>query len=267
MGPVIVVFRTASPRSAATSTSTRRQSANTPTIGPRSFLSSTASSARSPGRDHRGCFGKSWGGYGAVIHVRSTRSTGVPSPIIPAIRIDRHWHDWPNTLNELAKFRHSKRKPESSTLRESGRSISRRGLDDGRVRRFLVTSGAKKASFAEGHAIMNSAWPRRDADPRRLSADCRSISKRASSREALEALAGHIDPSRRQIQGQSPDMRGANIICGWRDQYRIHYGTRICPSAFQRRNRAQVYEFDDNHSDIDYRMDTSLPFLYQALRP
>ena len=26
-------------------------------------------------------------------------------------------------------------------------------------------------------------------------------------------------------------------------------------------------EFDDNHSDIDYRMDVSLPFLYKALKP
>ena len=26
-------------------------------------------------------------------------------------------------------------------------------------------------------------------------------------------------------------------------------------------------EFDDDHSDVDYRMDVSLPFLYRALRP
>jgi len=26
-------------------------------------------------------------------------------------------------------------------------------------------------------------------------------------------------------------------------------------------------EFDDNHSDIDYRMDVSLPFLYETLKP
>jgi hypothetical protein len=26
-------------------------------------------------------------------------------------------------------------------------------------------------------------------------------------------------------------------------------------------------EFDDDHSDVDYRMDTSLPFLYRALKP
>jgi hypothetical protein len=26
-------------------------------------------------------------------------------------------------------------------------------------------------------------------------------------------------------------------------------------------------EFDDDHSDVDYRMDVSLPFLYRALKP
>jgi hypothetical protein len=26
-------------------------------------------------------------------------------------------------------------------------------------------------------------------------------------------------------------------------------------------------EFDDNHSDVDYRMDGSLPFLWRARKP
>ena len=30
--------------------------------------------------------------------------------------------------------------------------------------------------------------------------------------------------------------------------------------------RHRYEEFDDDHSDIDYRMDVSLPFLYRALR-
>jgi len=30
--------------------------------------------------------------------------------------------------------------------------------------------------------------------------------------------------------------------------------------------RHRYEEFDDEHSDIDYRMDVSLPFLYRALR-
>ena len=31
--------------------------------------------------------------------------------------------------------------------------------------------------------------------------------------------------------------------------------------------RHRYEEFDDDHSDIDYRMDASLPFLYKALKP
>ena len=37
---------------------------------------------------------------------------------------------------------------------------------------------------------------------------------------------------------------------------------------FQPLHASHVYEeFPDNHSDIDYRLDSSLPYLYQALRP
>jgi hypothetical protein len=63
-------------------------------------------------------------------------------------------------------------------------------------------------------------------------------------------------------------LRGIYIDCGWRDQYRIHYGTRQLSrrlAAVGIRHRYE--EFDDDHSDVDYRMDVSLPFLYRALRP
>jgi hypothetical protein len=33
-----------------------------------------------------------------------------------------------------------------------------------------------------------------------------------------------------------------------------------------KRPKGPYEEFDDDHSDIDYRMDVSLPFLYRALR-
>jgi hypothetical protein len=68
---------------------------------------------------------------------------------------------------------------------------------------------------------------------------------------------------------QSPGMRpnGAHD-CGWRDQYQIHYGARILSARLSAAVIRHVYEeFDDNHSDIDYRMDVSLPFLYRVLRP
>ena len=62
-------------------------------------------------------------------------------------------------------------------------------------------------------------------------------------------------------------MRGIYIDCGWRDQYHIHYGSRILSRRLTEADIRHAYqEFDDDHSDIDYRMDVSLPFLARALR-
>ena len=67
-------------------------------------------------------------------------------------------HDWPNTLNELAKHREPKRVPGAYDVLAETRA--RKGLapdyDDGRVKRFLDAVWKKeKLSTAEGHAIMN----------------------------------------------------------------------------------------------------------------
>ena len=63
-------------------------------------------------------------------------------------------------------------------------------------------------------------------------------------------------------------LHGIFIDCGWRDQYRIHYGTRILSKRLTQAGIDHRYEeFPDTHSGIDYRMDRSLPFLYRALKP
>jgi hypothetical protein len=63
-------------------------------------------------------------------------------------------------------------------------------------------------------------------------------------------------------------LKGIYIDCGWRDQYHIHYGTRLLSLRLAEAGIRHTYEeFDDNHSDVDYRMDVSLPFLYRALKP
>ncbi len=63
-------------------------------------------------------------------------------------------------------------------------------------------------------------------------------------------------------------LRGIYIDCGWRDQYHIHYGSRILAERLAAAGiRHRYEEFDDDHSDVDYRMDVSLPFLYRALKP
>ena len=63
-------------------------------------------------------------------------------------------------------------------------------------------------------------------------------------------------------------LRGIYIDCGWRDQYQIHFGTRLLSQRLSAAGIRHHYEeFDDDHSDVDYRMDVSLPFLYRAVRP
>ena len=62
-------------------------------------------------------------------------------------------------------------------------------------------------------------------------------------------------------------LAGIYIDCGWRDQFHIHYGTRLLSQRLRAAGIEHRYEeFDDDHSDVDYRMDVSLPFLYRALR-
>src|SRR5437660_8198744 len=84
-------------------------------------------------REHRGCFGKSSGGYGAILHgMKYARTWGAIADHSGDAYFDFvYWHDWPNTLNELARFRAPKRKPGAyDALRESKRKGLAEGKDD-----------------------------------------------------------------------------------------------------------------------------------------
>jgi pimeloyl-ACP methyl ester carboxylesterase len=61
-------------------------------------------------------------------------------------------------------------------------------------------------------------------------------------------------------------LKALYIDCGDVDQYNLVYGARRLHRMLQRENVPHVYEeFPDNHSSVDYRMDTSLPILAKAL--
>jgi hypothetical protein len=184
-------------------------------------------------------------------------------------------HDWPNTLNELAKYREPKRRPGAYDALAAARTRKglASGLDDGRVRRFLKEIwGKEKLSHAEGHAVMNVCMAATyDPDPAAPlgfrvpfhletgeTIDARW--KNWLRHDPIHLVGRHVKALR--------SLRGIYIDCGWRDQYHIHYGTRILSMRLAEAGIRHVYEeFDDNHSDVDYRMDVSLPFLYRALKP
>jgi S-formylglutathione hydrolase FrmB len=228
-------------------------------------------------REHRGCFGKSSGGYGAMIHgMKYTRHWGAVANHSGDAYFDFVYRsDWPNTLNELAKYRRPARRagpvtPPGDTAAE--RRL-RQGLDDGRVQRFLKAMWNKpKLSGAEVHAIMNICMAATyDPDPAaslgfRLPFHVEtgelieSRWRRWLEHDPVNLVRKHARSLRR--------LRGIYIDCGWRDQYHIHFGARQLSRRLAAAGISHRYEeFDDDHSDVDYRMDTSLPYLYRALRP
>jgi hypothetical protein len=228
------------------------------------------------GREHRGCFGKSSGGYGSILHaMKYSRYWGAVANHSGDAYFDFvYWCDWPNTLNELARHRVPKRKPGAyDALRESTRNRLADGLDDGRIRRFLAHVWKKeKLSTPESHCIMNLCMAATyDPDPRapngfRVPFNLESgelIETRWRNwlkHDPVNLVARHRDSLK--------SLRGIYIDCGWRDQYHIHYGARILSKRLTAAGIRHTYEeFDDNHSDVDYRMDVSLPFLYRALKP
>jgi S-formylglutathione hydrolase FrmB len=61
-------------------------------------------------------------------------------------------------------------------------------------------------------------------------------------------------------------LKGIYLDCGSRDQYHLQYGHRAFIRRLEEAGIPHHYEeFDDDHSNVDYRMDQSLPFLYRAL--
>lgn len=227
-------------------------------------------------REHRGCFGKSSGGYGAMLHgMRYAQTWGAIANHSGDAYFDFvYWHDWPNTLNELARFRRPRRTPGPYDARAAARRARlAEGCDDGRIRRFLDYVWKKeKLTAKETLALMNVCMAATyDPDPRA------PLGFRVPfNLESGEALAARwrrwrahdpihlVDRYRANLKR----LRGIYLDCGWRDQFHIHYGARILSQRLAAAGIRHTYEeFDDDHSDIDYRMDRSLPFLYRALKP
>jgi hypothetical protein len=224
-------------------------------------------------REHRGCFGKSSGGYGAVIHgMKYPRSWGaIANHSGDAYFEFVYGADWPNTLDELAKFRRPPRTAGELDVVEASATTGS-GVDDGRVQRFLESVWKKPSlAGAEVHCLMNLAMAASyDPDPEapngfRLPYDLETGERlpdrwRQWLRHDPIHLVGRYAANLRKLKGIYMD-------CGWRDQYRIHYGCRLLSKRLAEHGIAHRYEeFDDTHSAIDYRMERSLPFLYRALR-
>ena len=222
------------------------------------------------GRDHRGCFGKSSGGYGAIIHaMKYAKYWGAIADHSGDAYFDFvYLADWPNTLNELAKYR----QPAPKTGKYRAKANLKPGHDDGRVRRFLEHIWNKtKPSGTDVHCLMNLCMAA-TYDPSPSAPNGFKLPFDLETGERIEARWRkwlQHDPVQlvSKYRKELKSMKGIYIDCGWRDQYHIHYGCRQLSRQLTRAGISHRYEeFDGTHSGVDYRMDVSLPFLYRALK-
>ena len=226
-------------------------------------------------REHRGCFGKSSGGYGALIHaMKYARYWGAAASHSGDAGFDFIYApEWPSTLDELARHRLPQRVPGEHDVRAAALAAGDDGADDGRIARFLAHVWAKRQpSGAEIHSA-HEPCDGGDLRPRPESAErlsrAVSTSRPASGCRSAGGVGCATIPSSssRATRGNLRTLRGLFIDCGWRDQYRIHYGSRQLSLRLAEQRVPHVYEeFDGTHSGVDYRMERSLPFLARALR-
>lgn len=213
-------------------------------------------------REHRGCFGKSSGGYGAMMH-------GLLYP--------EHWGaignhsgdayfdfvyraEWPGVLTNLAKYR---------TSRPQKRAP---GMDDGRIAAFLKDVWERRSlSGTDITSLMMVCMAATyDPDPKaplgfRVPFDFETGA--LLERRWQKWLA--LDPVNlvRTHRASLRKLKAIFIDCGRQDQFHIHFGSRQLHNELKRVGIAHRYEeFEGTHSGIDYRMDRSLPYLAKALR-
>ena len=221
-------------------------------------------------REHRACFGKSSGGYGAIVHgMKYAKYWGAVGNHSGDAYFDFVYQaEWPKVLTQLQKFADPKLK---NGARRNVPNQLKPGFDDGRIARFLEHCWAtEKLSGADITVLMMVCMAATyDPDPKapngfRLPYD---LNTGARIERRWQAWLKH-DPIHMvsQYKDNLNSLLGIYIDCGWRDQYHIHFGTRQLSQQLKKQGITHRYEeFDDTHSGVDYRMDISLPYLAKCI--
>lgn len=200
------------------------------------------------GAGRRGVFGKSSGGYGAIIHaLRHSDIWAAAACHSGDMGFELcYLPDMPATLRALAG---------------TGNSIERW---------WKELEAAKKhpdGAFKVMNVLAMAASY--DPDPAEFLGirlpvtldTCEIIEERWANwlrQDPAVAVDSHADNLGR--------LKALYIDCGERDQFNLLYGARRLVRRLNALGIAHRYgEFPDNHSGVDYRMDESLPFLAEAL--
>lgn len=202
-----------------------------------------------PGRAHRGVFGKSSGGYGALMMALEHADTFAAAA--------SHSGDTYFDFCYGADFPHA-----IDALRKAGGV--ERWLSGWRDHARLPSSMFPAVNIVAMSAFYspNPQAPGGfdlpfDLETGELRPD---VFARWKRRDPVELVARHADALR--------SLALLYFDCGNRDEYHMHHGNRILHARLQAAGVPHVYEtFDDGHRGINYRYRASLPRLAAALTP
>jgi putative esterase len=200
------------------------------------------------GKGRRGVFGKSSGGYGAMVHALlhpdfwSTAASHSGDMGFELL----FFQDFPRMLRSLAK-------------------------QGGSIEKWInAFEGAKKTKDDEVHILMDLAMAAEyDPDPDaylgiRLPVDqhtCELIPERWANWMKWDPLT-IVESHGKGLKA----LKALYIDCGDIDQFNLIYGARRMHKRLNELGVAHTYEeFPDDHSAVDYRMDRSLPLLAKSL--
>jgi enterochelin esterase-like enzyme len=202
-----------------------------------------------PGREHRAVFGKSSGGYGSIAHgLRRAEAWGAVACHSGDMAFDLCYRaQLPSTARFLAA------KGGVAGFLEAFAAIPK--ITDEWLHHMEMVAMA--ASYDPDPAAPKGI--RLPVDPETAEMDeTRWAAWRAHDPVALV----HQEACRANLRS----LRGLYLDCGANDQYNLVHGARAFVRVLQDAGIPHRYEeFDDDHTNVDYRMDVSLPFLYEAL--
>lgn len=200
------------------------------------------------GEGRRGVFGKSSGGYGAIVH--AMRHGGSFWAAAACHSGDMGFEllftgDFPKTLQAIDK------RGSIKDFIEAFESENNPSSDD--IHALMVLAMAATYD-PDPDAFLGIRLP--------VTLDtCEFIEDRWAKHLAWDPLVmvdDHIDNLKA--------MKALFIDCGTRDQFNLLYGARRLSRRLDALGVDHEYqEFEDNHFSIDYRMDESLPFLASRL--
>jgi S-formylglutathione hydrolase FrmB len=200
------------------------------------------------GTGKRGIFGKSSGGFGAIIHAMrradiwsaaACHSGDMAFELV-------YGTDFPRVLKSLAKQELSIEKWMNAF------EAAPKHTDDDIHVLMMLAMAATYDPDPEAHLGI-----RLPVDLETLEYDQARWAKWLAWDPCLVA-DDHVDNLR--------SLKGLWIDCGDIDQYHLVYGARRLHRSLDRLGVTHVYEeFADDHTSIDYRMDRSLPYLAKAL--